>query len=124
MRAMGLKKAWLAAAIAAATACALIVNGAAAAGGPSGHSAAVGVGVTGNTAATYAFSPTKVKIAAGKKVNWSWKSNAPHNVTFANGKHSKTFAAGSYSRRFAAAGKYPYSCTIHANMRGKVVVHG
>lgn len=114
-------KAAIGTAAAVATAAGLVLAGPTTAKDPPAHAAAVGVTITGTS--TYAFAPPKVKIKAGKKVNWSWSSNAQHNVTFTDGKHSATGQTGSFSRRFRAPGTYKYICTIHG-FHGKVVVRG
>jgi plastocyanin len=78
--------------------------------------------IKGASATTYRFSPKTLKAKHGTRVKWSWKSNAPHNVTFTKlHKHSKTRAHGTYALRFAKAGTYRYKCTIHG-FTGKVVV--
>jgi len=104
---------------AVATAAALLLVSPTTAKNPPARAAAVGVTITGSS--TYAFAPPKVKIKAGKKVNWSWASNAAHNVTFNDGKHSATGKSGSFSRRFKKPGTFKYVCTVHG-FRGKVVV--
>ncbi|MFI5121262.1 MAG: plastocyanin/azurin family copper-binding protein [Vicinamibacteria bacterium] len=80
------------------------------------------VDITGDSASTYAFSPTKVEVGKGAKVHWSWDSNAPHNVTFKKlGEASATADRGSYKLKFRQAGTYKYLCTVHG-FKGKVVV--
>lgn len=71
---------------------------------------------------SYRFSPRTLKVAKGKRVKWSWSSDAAHNVTFGKlNKHSKTRAQGSYKLTFHAPGSYRYLCTIHG-FTGKIVV--
>jgi plastocyanin len=80
------------------------------------------VGITGDSASTYAFAPNKVEVGKGAKVHWSWDSNAPHNVTFKKlGDASATTARGSFKLKFKQAGTYKYLCTVHG-FKGKVVV--
>jgi plastocyanin len=71
------------------------------------------------------FSPTKANVAPGDKVKWTNNGKVEHNVTFAGGSKSGNFGSGeSYVKKFNRAGKFPYSCTIHAGMTGKVKVGG
>jgi plastocyanin len=70
----------------------------------------------------YRFSPKTLKIKRGKRVKWSWNSNAPHNITFSKlHRHSKTLQKGSYKRTFSKPGTYRYLCTVHG-FTGKIVV--
>jgi plastocyanin len=69
------------------------------------------------------FSPVKAKVAPGGKVKWTNNGKVTHNVTFPGGFASGNLAPGeSTVRKFNRAGKFPYSCTIHAGMNGKVKV--
>jgi plastocyanin len=71
---------------------------------------------------SYRFSPSTVTVKRGRAVNWSWQSNAPHNVTFRSlHKHSKTRQSGSYRLTFSKKGTYRYMCTVHG-FTGKVIV--
>ena len=71
---------------------------------------------------SYSFSPSTVTVKRGNAVNWSWRSNAPHNVTFRSlRKHSKTRQTGHYRLTFSKRGTYRYLCTIHG-FTGKVIV--
>jgi plastocyanin len=80
------------------------------------------VTIAGTTDSTYAFAPKKLKIKKGQTVNWSWMSNAAHNVTFTSlGKHSSTGASGSFKLKFSKKGTFNYLCTIHG-FQGKIVV--
>ena len=96
-------------------------------------SATVAVTVTGSlpAAATVSagaandFSPPTVAIARGGTVTWTFGA-VIHNVEFGNtpgapagiGNSSNT----SVARSFATAGTFSYTCTLHANMNGTVIV--
>jgi plastocyanin len=68
------------------------------------------------------FDPTKVKIGAGEKVTWTNVGSNDHTVKF-KGEKNETIAPGeSTSKKFKDTGRFPYKCTIHAGMDGKVVV--
>jgi plastocyanin len=80
------------------------------------------VGIKGTSIADYRFSPRTLKIKRGKRVKWSWNSNAPHNVKFSRlHKKSRTVKRGSFRLRFKERGTYRYLCTVHG-FTGKVVV--
>jgi plastocyanin len=70
--------------------------------------------------------PATVRIRRGAAVEWRFLDRpAPHNVT-SRGKRrfrsSPSQQTGTYRVRFRRSGAYRYVCTIHPNMRGRVVV--
>ncbi|MFL5836736.1 MAG: plastocyanin/azurin family copper-binding protein [Solirubrobacteraceae bacterium] len=67
------------------------------------------------------FSPKSLSVSKRSTVKWSWKGQAPHNVTFRT-VHSPTKRSGSYSLKFNRAGSFSYRCTIHPGMTGKIRV--
>jgi plastocyanin len=68
------------------------------------------------------FSPSTLSIRRGESVTWLWRDGAiEHNVT-ASGFRSRTQSRGSFTVRFERVGTFSYRCTIHENMRGKIVV--
>lgn len=72
----------------------------------------------------FAFNPASITIKAGESVTWTNQDGSTHNVT-ADGKvfDSSDIAPGaSYTFTFANAGTYTYTCTIHPNMKGTVIV--
>lgn len=72
------------------------------------------------------FSPHRLTIKRGTTVKWTFEDqDTPHNVRSRGSKKftgSQTKQSGSYSFRFTKAGTYNYVCTIHLNMKGKIVV--
>ena len=70
------------------------------------------------------FIPSEIAVVPGTTVTWVNKEAMPHTVVDANkGFRSKTLAKdASFSFTFATAGEYDYLCSIHPNMRGKVIV--
>jgi plastocyanin len=69
-----------------------------------------------------AFVPPAVQIPAGTTVTWLFKDGSvPHNV-HADGFKSKNLTKGTFQHRFDQAGTYPYVCSLHAGMTGRVVV--
>ena len=70
------------------------------------------------------FSPKKVTVSRGSKVTWVIRKGV-HNVRSKRGSFlaSKNLGkGGKYSKRFSRSGSYPYVCTLHPGMDGKVVV--
>ena len=72
------------------------------------------------------ISPSTVRVAKGGTVEWRFlDARAAHNVTSRGRprfRSSSTKRSGTHRVTFRKAGTYRYVCTIHANMRGKVVV--
>jgi amicyanin len=70
------------------------------------------------------FIPGEITVVPGTTVTWVNKEAMPHTVVDLNkGFRSKTLAKdASFSFTFATAGDYDYLCSIHPNMKGKVIV--
>jgi amicyanin len=70
------------------------------------------------------FIPGEITVAPGTTVTWVNKEAMPHTVVDVNrGFRSKTLAKdGAFSFTFTTAGNYDYLCSIHPNMKGKVIV--
>ena len=70
------------------------------------------------------FIPSEITVVPGTTVTWVNKETMPHTVVDTNkGFRSKTLAKdASFSFTFATAGDYDYLCSIHPNMKGKVIV--
>ena len=70
--------------------------------------------------------PATVRIGRGGTVEWRFLDRpSPHNVTSRGTKRfrsSPSKQTGTYRVKFRRAGAYRYVCTIHPNMRGRVVV--
>jgi plastocyanin len=72
----------------------------------------------------FSFGPTTLTVAVGTTVTWINHDDIPHTVV-SNDKafKSKVLDTGEkFSFTFAKAGEYPYFCSIHPKMTGKVVV--
>ena len=93
-------------------------------GGGGGTTATVSIPVTdygGNQQPSY--SPNVVTIPAGGAVTWKNNDTVAHTTTSDTGIWNQSLPAGdSYTRTFAAAGTYPFACTIHVGMTGRVIV--
>ena len=68
------------------------------------------------------FSPVKVRVGPGGKVKWTNTGKVKHNVTFQGGSSGNLAPGESFVKKFNRAGKFPYSCTRHPEMTGKVKV--
>lgn len=71
------------------------------------------------------FIPRVINIQAGQSVTWQWDDGAsPHNVTLTDlNVSSGSRTVGTWTYKFDSPGVYMYSCTLHLNMIGEVVVH-
>jgi plastocyanin len=83
---------------------------------------------TGTTARVriidFAFRPRTITVSRGTRVRWVNRGSVNHTSTSNTGLwNSGTIAPGdSFSRVFRRAGTFRYHCTIHTDMRGRVVV--
>jgi plastocyanin len=68
------------------------------------------------------FSPVKARVGPGGKVKWTNDGKVTHNVTFGGGSSGNLGPGETFVKKFNRAGKFPYSCTIHPGMTGKVKV--
>jgi plastocyanin len=70
------------------------------------------------------FIPGEITVAPGTTVTWVNNEAMPHTVVDSNkGFRSKALVQdASFSFTFATAGDYNYLCSIHPNMKGKVIV--
>jgi plastocyanin len=70
------------------------------------------------------FSPVALTVKAGTQITWTNGDDIPHTVV-SDGQAFKSKVLGSGEKfTFTAAkpGTYSYSCSIHPNMTGKLVV--
>jgi len=71
-----------------------------------------------------AFHPGRTEIAVGTTVTWTNSDTVPHTATATD----QTFDSGildpgkSFSHTFEKAGTYDYSCLVHPQMKGTIVV--
>ena len=83
-----------------------------------------GGGGTKVTMKQFAFNPATVTIKVGETVTWENQDGADHNVIADDGSFkSADFGQGkTFSFTFTKAGTYTYSCHIHPDMKGTVIV--
>jgi len=72
----------------------------------------------------FSFGPTEVTVMAGTTVTWTNHDDIPHTVVSTD----KVFKSKvldtdeKFSFTFTTPGTYPYFCSIHPKMTGRVVV--
>jgi plastocyanin len=72
----------------------------------------------------FSFGPAAITISVGTTVTWINRDDIPHTVVSTD----KVFKSKvldtdeKFSYTFSKAGEYPYFCSIHPKMTGKVVV--
>jgi plastocyanin len=72
----------------------------------------------------FAFSPQNLTVSRGTTVEWTNRDAVTHTVTADNGSFDSGNLGpnGRYSRTFSTAGTFPYHCTPHPTMTGRIVV--
>jgi len=72
----------------------------------------------------FAFAPATLTVTAGTTVTWKNEDDSPHRIGDKNGtfKSAALDTDDTFSHTFAAPGEYPYICTIHPYMVGKIIV--
>jgi len=73
----------------------------------------------------FSFGPQELTVAAGTTVTWTNRDDIPHTVVSTDGvfKSKVRDTDDKFSYTFTKPGTYPYFCSIHPKMTGKVVVH-
>ncbi len=75
---------------------------------------------------SFTFSPSTITVPVGATVSWINHDDVPHMVVSESGNtlHSPVLDTDEkFSHAFAQAGTYPYYCSMHPRMTGKVIVH-
>jgi plastocyanin len=72
----------------------------------------------------FSFGPAALIVAVGTTVTWVNRDDIPHTVVSTDGafKSKVLDTDEKFSFTFSKAGSYPYFCSIHPKMTGKVVV--
>ena len=68
------------------------------------------------------FEPRTIQVPIGKRVRWQWTDSVVHNVVSEDFASSKELAGDIHAIRFDRAGTFPYRCTLHTGMDGRVLV--
>jgi len=72
----------------------------------------------------FIFGPATLTVAAGTTVTWINRDDIPHKVASTDEvfKSKALDTDDKFSYTFSKAGTYPYFCSLHPKMTGKVVV--
>jgi plastocyanin len=72
----------------------------------------------------FSFGPATLTAAVGTSVTWTNRDDIPHTVVSTDGafKSKVLDTDEKFSYAFGKAGTYPYFCSIHPKMTGKVIV--
>ena len=73
----------------------------------------------------FGFGPATLTVAVGTTVTWTNRDDIPHTVVSTNSVFFKSKVLDTnekFSYTFAKPGTFPYFCSIHPKMTGKVVV--
>jgi plastocyanin len=72
----------------------------------------------------FVFGPQVITVPAGTTVTWTNSDDIPHTAVSTDGvfKSKVMDTDEKFSYTFTKPGTYPYYCTIHPRMTGKVVV--
>ena len=72
----------------------------------------------------FSFGPETLTVPVGTTVTWTNRDDIPHTVVSTDGvfKSKALDTDERFSFTFSKTGNYPYFCSIHPKMTGKVVV--
>ena len=72
----------------------------------------------------FSFGPAELTVRVGTTVKWTNRDDIPHTVVSIDRvfKSKVLDTDETFSFTFSTAGTYPYFCSIHPKMTGKVVV--
>lgn len=70
------------------------------------------------------FSPATLTVKAGDKVTWTNQDSVEHSATADDNSFDTgvLFTGKSGSITFSKAGTYTYHCSVHPNMKAKIIV--
>jgi plastocyanin len=68
------------------------------------------------------FKPGTIHISPGDRVVWTNLDHVKHTATSARFDTGKIKPGTAVAVKFSSKGTYPYHCTIHEDMHGKIVV--
>jgi plastocyanin len=104
---------------------AVVLAGCAGGGGDGGADAAPVAGVAEVSAKDNRFSPPAIEVPAGTTVTWRFEDGfVPHDVAGDGWTSGEPKRDGRFTHTFDRAGTYPYRCTVHDGMTGRVIVAG
>jgi plastocyanin len=68
------------------------------------------------------FQPPVIEVPPGTAVTWTFDDGGVEHNVVGDGWQSDVQASGTYQRTFTQLGSYPYTCTLHIGMDGRVEV--
>jgi plastocyanin len=73
------------------------------------------------------FAPAELRVQVGRSVTWKNEGQQSHDVSAlglagAGWASGNLAPSGTFQRAFAAPGQYDYVCSLHAGMRGRIIV--
>lgn len=68
------------------------------------------------------FTPPAIEVPVGSTVEFEWIGDSSHDVEFEDGEASPVQREGTWSRTFDEPGSYPFTCSLHAFMDGRIDV--
>jgi plastocyanin len=67
--------------------------------------------------------PSEIKIKAGESITWENLDGITHTVTFNSLSINESLTdKEKFTQVFETKGEYTYVCTLHPNMKGKIIV--
>lgn len=72
----------------------------------------------------YTFGPDTLTVPAGTTVTWTNRDDIPHTVVSTDGvfRSRARDTDETFSYTFDKTGTYPYYCSVHPKMTGKIIV--
>jgi Icc protein len=72
----------------------------------------------------FSFTPGDTAVTVGSTITWTNRDDVPHNVVDTKGRFRSPVldTDGRFSHRFDTPGVYPYYCSLHPRMTGRVTV--
>jgi plastocyanin len=72
----------------------------------------------------FSFGPATLSVPVGANVTWTNRDDIPHTVVSTDGvfKSKVLDTDEKFSYTFSKPGTFPYFCSIHPKMTGKIVV--
>ena len=72
----------------------------------------------------FVFEPERLTVKAGTTVTWVNRDDIPHTVVSTDKvfKSKVLDTSETFSFTFSAAGTFPYFCSLHPKMTGRVIV--
>ncbi|MFA6492756.1 MAG: cupredoxin family copper-binding protein [Patescibacteria group bacterium] len=70
----------------------------------------------------FSFNPSEITIAKDVEVTFKNDDSANHNITFENFQSGDMKPGDTYKHTFDSTGTFNYYCSLHPQMKGKIIV--